>query len=163
MPTLVTDILLSLLVILIQTTVVRFLAVVDILPDLPLIWLVYLSIRRGQIPGTVFGFAVGLTLDMLSGPDGMLGLGAPTKTVAGFLAGYFYDENKMWQRLAGYQFVMAVFVVSLVHHALYFLILLQGTTITASGAFLRYGLPTAAYTALAALLPMFVLARYHRN
>jgi rod shape-determining protein MreD len=163
MPTLVADMLLSLLFILIQTTVVRYLGVVDIFPDVPLIWLVYLAIRRGQIPATLYGFAIGLLLDLLSGPDGLLGLGALVKTAAGFLAGYFYNENKTWQTLGGYQFVAAVFVVSLVHHALYFLILLQGTSITVSQTFLRYGLPTSAYTALAALLPMLVLARHHHT
>ena len=93
----------------------------------------------------------------------MLGLTALAKTAGGFIAGYFFNENRTQQTLSGYRFLTAVFIVSLVHHALYFLILLQGSDITVTQTFLRYGLPTALYTTVAALLPMFVFARHYRT
>jgi rod shape-determining protein MreD len=162
MPPIVYDTLLSLLCILFQTTLVRFLGVGDIVPDIPLLWIVYLGIRRGQIPATVAGFFIGLLLDLLSGADGLLGLAALAKTAGGFLAGYFFNETRTQQTLSSYGFLTAVLIVSLVHHALYFLILLQGTEITVAQTFLRYGLPTALYTTVAALFPMFVFSRHYR-
>ena len=152
-------ILLTVLFFLIQFTVAPFLTVIHIAPDILLIWLVYIAIRQGQTTATAAGFIIGLLLDLTSGADGMLGLAALSKSVGGFVAGYFYNENRMLQILGGYQFVVAVGVAGLAHNALYFLIFLQGTEIGWSGSLLSYAIPASAYTALVALLPVFVFSR----
>jgi rod shape-determining protein MreD len=149
----------SILIIILHTTLIKFLAVGDIVPDIVVIWIAYIAIRQGQIAGTVAGFALGLTLDLLSGQDGMVGLSALAKTVAGFTAGYFYNENKTLQTLGGYQFLIALGVVSLVHNLIYFIIFLQGSDIGTWGTIAKYGLPTTVYTAAFGLLPMFAFAR----
>jgi rod shape-determining protein MreD len=161
MRTVLIDTLLSLLFLVLQTTIIRFLAVQMIVPDLILLWIVYLAVRRGQIAATTGGFLLGLAFDLLSGPDSMLGLAALSKTAAGFIAGYFYNQNKITQTLGGYQFILITVIASLVHNLLYFVILLQGSGITWSSALLQYGIPTTAYTAALGLLPMFVFARKH--
>lgn len=153
------DIILSALVLLLQTTVVEFLAVHTIVPDLVLIWIVVIALRRGQIPATVAGFSMGLVQDLVSGPDGMLGLSALTKTIAGFLAGYFYAENKTPQILGSYRLLLITGIVSLVHNALYFVLFLQGSGIRWTDGILSYGLPSTAYTVAVALIPMLVFAR----
>lgn len=155
----VPDILISIAALLLQTTLVKFLAIDTIVPDLLLLWIVVVAVRRGQIPATVAGFALGLILDLLSGPDGMLGLAALTKTLAGFAAGYFYNENKVLVTLGSYRLLLLVAAVSLLHNILYFLILLQGSGIGWSDTVLSYGLPTTLYTVLIALIPMFAYAR----
>lgn len=149
----------SLLILLLTTTLVRFLSVDQIVPDLILVWIVYIAIREGQIAGMCAGFILGLLVDLLSGPDGMTGLGALSKTIAGFLAGYFYNENKTLQTLGGYQFILAIGVVSLVHNVIYFLIFLQGTEMSWWKMIVAYGVPTTLYTAAVGLLPMFAIAR----
>jgi rod shape-determining protein MreD len=156
-----TDILITLLVVLLQTTVARFLAIGGLTPDLVLLWVVYLSIRRGTVAGTTAGFFAGLAVDMLSGADGMLGLAALAKTVAGFAAGYFYNDNKTVQTLGSYRFILIVALAAFLHNLIYFAIFLQGSDIGVWGAVAYYGLPAAAYTAAAALIPMFVFARRH--
>jgi rod shape-determining protein MreD len=152
-------ILVSLLLLLLSTTLVKFLAISEIVPDILLVWIVYVAIREGQIAGMTAGFLVGLVVDLLSGPDGMTGVSALAKTVAGFLAGYFYNENKTLQTLGGYQFIVAIGVVSLVHNVIYFLIFLQGTDMSWWRMILVYGVPTMLYTAAIGLLPMFAIAR----
>lgn len=152
-------ILISLLLILVTTTLLKFLSISEIVPDILLVWIVYIAIREGQIPGVIAGFLLGLLVDFLSGPDGMMGLSALTKTVGGFLAGYFYNENKTLQTLGGYKFILAIGVVSLVHNVIYFLIFLQGTDIPSWRMIMSYGLPTTIYTAAVGLLPMFAIAR----
>jgi rod shape-determining protein MreD len=159
MPTAVSDVLFSLLWIIVQTALIHLLAVGTIVPDLPLLWIVYLSVRRGQIWGSTAGFFVGLVLDLVGGTTMMLGLSALAKTVGGFLAGYFYNENKTLQTLGGYQWLLIVGICSLVHNLIYFVLFLQGADITWLEGILRYGLPTTVYTLLAALLPMFGFAR----
>ncbi len=153
------DIALTLLFILLQTTVARYLAVAGLTPDLALIWIVYLSLRRGQITGTIAGFLTGLALDLLSGNDGMLGLAALSKTAGGFTAGYFFNANKTLQTLGSYRFILIILSVSLVHNLIYFVIFLQGSGAHWWEAILLYGVPAALYTAAVGLIPTFVFAR----
>jgi rod shape-determining protein MreD len=153
----------SLLVLLAQTTVVPHLAIDTIVPDLLLIWIVYLGISRGHVSAMTAGFFLGLLMDILAGDDGMLGLSSLTKTAAGFLAGYTFNENKVVQILSGYQFLLILAAASLVHDLLYFLIFLQGADLAWNEALVRYGLPTTLYTLAAALIPLFVFARRYRT
>lgn len=159
MRTALIDALVCLAVVLAHTTLTKFIVIGGIVPDIPLIAVVYLALRRGQVVGTVAGFGMGLALDLLSGTDGMLGLSALAKTSAGFVAGYFYNENKMNQFLGGYQFVIVVTLASAVHNLLYFLIFLQGSGLNWTMTLVRYGLPTTFYTAMVSVIPMFVSAR----
>jgi rod shape-determining protein MreD len=156
-----TDILLTLLVLLLQTTLARFLAVAGLSPDITLIWIVYLAIRRGQIAGSTAGFFIGITLDLMSGNDGVLGLAALAKTVGGFTAGYFFNENKTLQTLSTYRFVLILVFIAVVHNLIYFIIFLQGSDVGWWGAVLFYGIPAAVYTAAVGLIPMFAFARRH--
>jgi len=154
-------ILVTFLLFILHSLVVPYLAVVHVLPDLLLIWIVYIAVRRGQLAGIVAGFVIGLLLDLTGGEGEMLGLGSLTKSVSGFLAGYFFNENKTFQTLGGFQFIISVISVSLVHHLLYFIIFLQGTEIGFGGMVLQYALPGSLYSALVALLPMFIISRKH--
>lgn len=149
----------SLLAILLQTLIVPYVAIGTIVPDLTLIWIVYLAVTRGHIAGSTAGFVLGLALDVLAGDDGMLGLSAFTKALTGFLAGYSFSENKTMQTLTSSQFPLIVTTTALVHNLLYFIVLLQGSDITWQSAIVRFGLPATAYTGLAALLPMFFFSR----
>jgi len=159
MPRPAADILLSLLVLVLQTTVVRFLAIEGIVPDIVLLWIITIAIRRGQIPATIAGFLLGLALDLLSGPDGVLGLTAMTKTVSGFLAGYFYNENKVLQTMGGYQLLLITALVALVHNLLYFFVFLQGSGLGWAAMMGLYGIPATAYTIAIAFLTMLAYAR----
>jgi len=141
------------------TLLADLVAIAGLTPDLPLVAVVFVALRYGQIPGTLAGFGTGLALDLLSAGDGVMGLSALAKTVAGFLAGYFYNETKTQQLLGGYEFIVLVGAVALVHNVLYFVVLLQGTDIGWGLAILRYGIPSALYTAAASLIPMFIVSR----
>ena len=159
MPRTAADILLSVLVLLLQTTRARFLVIQGIVPDLVLLWVVTIAIRRGQIPATIAGFSLGLALDLISGPDGVLGLAALSKTVGGFLAGYFYNENKILQTMGGYQLLLITALVALIHNLLYFFVFLQGSGLGWVTMMGRYGIPAAVYTTAIAVLPMLAYAR----
>lgn len=159
MPRPATDILLSILVFVLQTTVARFLAIQGVVPDLVLLWIITIAIRRGQIPATIAGFAMGLGLDLISGPDGVLGLSALTKTIGGFLAGYFYNENKVLQTLGGFQLPLITALVSLIHNLVYFIVFLQGSGLGWVSMLGLYGIPATAYTTAISVLPMFAYAR----
>ncbi len=141
----------------IQVITVRLINIEGITPDLILIYLLYLTFSEGQIAGTVFGFFTGLVFDFAVG--GFLGLTALTKTVSCFLAGYLYNENKTLIILGGFQFVTITFFISLIHNALYFAIFTAGTELHFIRTLLIYGLGTSLYTAVLALVPMFIFSR----
>jgi len=154
---------LSLVFLLVQTTIVPHLAIVSIVPDLVLIWIVYVAIAYGQVQAMTAGFLLGLLIDVLSSGESMLGLSALTKAVAGFLAGYSYNENKIAQYLSGPQFPLLLILVSLVHNLLYFLIFLQGSDLRWDETILQFGIPATVYTAAVAVIPMFAFARHYRT
>lgn len=163
MPRNATLIALSLLFLLIQTTAVPQAAIFTIVPDLALIWIVYVAITRGQITAMTTGFLLGIALDVVSGGDNMVGLSALTKSVAGFFAGYSFNENKIAQKLSGPQFPVLLLVVSLAHNLLYFLIFLQGSDLPWNAMILQFGIPATLYTLAVAVIPMFAFARHYRT
>ncbi len=147
----------TLLLITFQTTIVSFTSIANIIPDVMLIWIVYLAVTEGQIPATLYGFGIGLLLDLISGQ--FLGLSALSKTVAGFLAGYFYHENKIEINLANYQFLLFVGIASLAHNLIYFIIFTQGSDVGLLTAVFRFGVFSMLYTTFVASIPMFIHAR----
>jgi rod shape-determining protein MreD len=147
----------SLLCILLQTKVMRLLTVDGITPDVLTIWIVYLALKEGQLSGTLWGFALGLLFDL--GTGGFVGLSALAKTIAGFSAGYFYNENKTHLTLASYRFLLIVLLVSVIQNTLYFVVYSQGSEVGLLRAVFEVGLATAFYTTTWTLLPMFAFAR----
>jgi rod shape-determining protein MreD len=148
---------LSILLIGVQTQLMRLLTLEGITPDLLTIWIVYIALREGQLPATVWGFGIGLLFDLFSGS--FLGLSTLTKTVCGFTAGYFYNENKTPLTLGSYRFIVIVLVVSFIHNVIYFVLFTQGSDIGLLSAIFRVGLATTFYTASLTLLPMFAFSR----
>lgn len=150
-------ILITFVVITFQTTIVCFTSIANIVPDVLMIWIVFIAITRGQIPATVFGFGIGLVMDMVSGQ--FLGLSALSKTVAGFLAGYFYNENKIDINLGNYQFLVIVAAASFVHNSIYFIIFTRGSDVGLFTAVFQFGIFSTLYTIVIATIPMFMYAR----
>ncbi len=75
----------------VQLTLIPLVSIKGIIPDLVVIYVIIFSLRNGQLKGTFFGFLVGLFFDLFSG--GLLGSAMFAKTLAGFVAGYFYKED----------------------------------------------------------------------
>lgn len=151
--------LLTLLIVLVQTTLGRFLSIAGIPPDFALVWIVLHAIRHGQLSGTLVGFVTGLLIDLLSGSESMIGLAALAKTLAGFTAGYFHNENKTEQTLGTPKFLFILGLSATVHQVLYFLIFLQGSGIGVGRSIFMYGIPAALYVVAVGLIPMFITSR----
>ena len=72
-------------VVLLQTTVLGIVAVRGVTPDLLLVLLVFLALRRGSMSGQIAGFAGGLLEDLVSLAP--LGFHALLRTLVGFSSG----------------------------------------------------------------------------
>ncbi len=140
----------------VQTMFLSVLAIGGIVPDILLIWVVYLAITRGQLEATIAGFLVGLLQDATT--TQFLGLAALTKTIVGFMGGYFFNENKTEQTLGTYRFMIIVVVCSLAHNIVYFAIFLQGAPALFE-RLLQFSVATALYTGAMSALPMFAFSR----
>lgn len=68
-----------------HATLAPALSVAGVTPDLPMIVVVLLALRRGPEAGCVAGFAAGLLQDAAGG--GLIGVQALTKAVVGFVIG----------------------------------------------------------------------------
>jgi rod shape-determining protein MreD len=152
--------LIALGLLLLQTTFIPFLSVGGFLPDLFIIWVVYVAIRRGQLEAMIAGFAVGLLQDVVT--TQFFGLAALSKTVCGFAAGYFYNENNTEHTLGSYRFVLIVLLCSLIHNFIYYGIFLQGIRDSILPALLAFSLATSLYTGIVSFLPMFTFVRKYR-
>src|SRR5215216_2212570 len=135
-----------LVLIIIQKTLIGLIDVTSyqITPDIVLIGLVYVSIKKGKITGSVGGFVTGIILDLLS--FSFIGLMALSKSAAGFITGFFNVENKIERYLSTYIFIIIVAMASLFNNIIYFTIYFQGTNLTFTDVLLRYVLPTTVYT-----------------
>lgn len=148
--------------IIVQKTLIGLIDVTSyqITPDIVLIGLVYVSIKKGKITGSVGGFVVGLILDMLS--FSFIGLMALSKAVSGFVAGFFNVENKIERYLTSYVFIIIVSLASLFNNIIYFTIYFQGTNLTFTDVLLRYVVPTTVYTAIFSVFPIIFAKRKKR-
>ena len=147
----------ALALLLLQTTIVPFLSLGGYLPDLLLVWLVYIALRRGQVEAAISGFAVGLLQDVTT--IQFFGLAALAKTIGGFAAGYFFNENTTEETLGTYRFVLIVLLAAFIHDGVYYVIFFQGADVPTVTTTLRWSFLSSFYTASVAVLPMFFYAR----
>jgi rod shape-determining protein MreD len=147
----------SLLLIIVQSQAMKLLSLEGMTPDILAIWVVYIALRQGQMSGTIWGFVIGLLFDLVTG--NFIGLSALTKTACGFIAGYFYNENKTMLLLSSYRFTLVILMVSFLQNIVYFIIFTQGSDIGLLRAIFEFGLATSLYTATLSLLPVFFFSR----
>ena len=152
--------LVALALLLLQTTFIPFLSVGGFLPDIFLIWVVSVAIRRGQVEATITGFVVGLLQDAVSMQ--FFGLSALTKTIAGFVAGYFFNDNSTEQTLGSYRFLTILFLSSFVHNIVYYGVFLQGIQDSVFTTMIVFSVFTGLYTVLLGMFPMFTFVRKYR-
>ncbi|MEL6821658.1 MAG: rod shape-determining protein MreD [Calditrichota bacterium] len=99
--------------ILLQSTLVKFMDIGNIRPDLILIALVIFSLNYGAVAGSTAGFFIGIISDLISG--NVLGFGSLAKSITGYIAGggagLFKD---------GSRFVVPLIVSCLVHDLVLF-------------------------------------------
>ena len=81
----------------VQATFVPALRIGDVTPDIPLIVVVLLALRRGSEAGCLAGFAAGLLQDVAAG--GFIGVQALTKAVVGFGVGALGGRLRVAQPL----------------------------------------------------------------
>lgn len=148
--------LVGLILLLLHITVVPLIAIEGIPPDLMLIFVVYIALKNGQIAGSVAGFVAGLLIDLTV--DFTLGLSALSKTIAGFVAGYFYNETKIDINTETFRFFGIVLFCSLVNNLVYFSLDIFGRELN-DAEILKFIFGRSIYTSILSFIPIFTTSR----
>ncbi|MCL6636060.1 MAG: rod shape-determining protein MreD, partial [Peptococcaceae bacterium] len=139
-----------------QTTVLDYLSVAGVKPDLVMLMIVFNGFLLGPREGAFLGFAGGVVEDLFSGS--YIGLNALSKMAAGCLAGAagerLYKESAV---VAAGVTLFSTFAGMVVN---YLLLLYLDVHVSPFYALLRVALPTAAYTAV---LAPFLFSRVLRS
>ncbi len=137
-------------------TVVPLIEIGGSFPDLMLIFVVYIALKNGQIAGTIVGFIAGLLIDLMVGFTP--GLSALSKTISGFVAGYFYSELKVEMNTGTFRFPGIVFLCSLVNNIVYFSLDILSSEF--SGAqIVKFIIGRSIYTVILSLIPVFTISK----
>jgi rod shape-determining protein MreD len=130
-----------------KLTLAERLAIGTIQPDVTILLLVFISLRRGPITGTLVGFSIGLLQDLLVGHT--LGMNMLAKSITGFLLGKLSDKLVF----GGLLFNSAITAVAVLLHDFIYLLVFTGLDLPrVFRMFFTQSVPTALYSAVAAFL-----------
>lgn len=135
----------------------RFISVSSVTPDLLLILTVWIAIVEGQFTGMVAGFLCGLLFDVVSAQ--VPGTNALVKTLAGFIAGYFYRESDAMALIGSVRFLLITALAATVDSFTYNFFYVKPMQTSFWMFFVKYGVATTLYTTVAAVFPMLVVNR----
>lgn len=141
-------------VVIIQLTIIPFVAVEEVIPNLLVITVVYFSIANGQIFGTINGAAFGLVYDLISG--NLAGSNMLSLTVAGFIAGYFSGETKREKYLYTYSFSLVVAICALINSVIFSFFSVIDFNTNFIQALFNHALLPSIYTSIVSILVVIV-------
>lgn len=137
-----------------QSTLLKLVAIRQIQPDLILLVLFYVALMEGSYGATIVGFCTGLVQDVYSPQT--LGLNALCKSLVGFGLGYCQRGIFVESLVAR---ALILFAAVLVHDVLYFLVSSWPGVGRGLGQVLGIGLPTALYTAILGYVIFYLMRR----
>ena len=112
-------------------------------PDFCVIVLLYISIKNGGIIGTLFGFFIGLFIDLSSGTNQFFGLTPLIYTTTGYFCSFLKGENAKLNKL---YFTSIWVIIVLIQFLIFSLIVYQHLLIQSPIQFLIKWLATSLYT-----------------
>lgn len=112
-------------------------------PDFCLIVLLYISIKNGGLVGTLFGFSIGLFIDLSSGTNQFFGLTPLIYTITGYFSAFLKGENEKLNKL--YFTSLWIFII-FCQFLIFSLIVYQQLLIANPAQFLIKWLATSLYT-----------------
>ena len=121
----------------------EFFSIGTIDPDFCIIILLYISIKDGGIIGTIFGFFIGLFIDLSSGTNQFFGLTPLVYTTTGYFSSFLKEENT---RLNKIYFTSFWILILFSQFLIFSLIVYQQLLIQSPLAFFFKWMATSFYT-----------------
>ena len=142
----------------VHLVMINFIQVGGLTPDFLLILCIWIAIREGQFTGLFAAFLIGLFFDFIS--SDVIGTNALSKTVAAFIAGFFYKEGKASQIIHSFPFLIIVLACSFVHNIVYFFFYIKSSQLNFFNFFIKYGIALSFYTTVfATFVVLFKIPR----
>jgi len=139
---------------LLQQTLVRWIALGSIRPDIPLIALTAIALRRGPVAGLYAGMALGLIQDVYA--IDTLGANALASCLVGYGLGFF--EDKVVKSMPATRLLL-LGIALLVHDGVFYLAMgFRGGFFWS--ALIRETVPSAVYTLLVGAAIFYFFARF---
>ena len=135
-----------------QILLVDILSINLIRPDFLLIFILYLSITKGRLYGTIIGFSVGI-ISNLFGVGSYFGLEPLSLTLVGYAGGYL---KNMYEKVLPYIFHMLWIMIVLIHFLIICYIRFQNIYISNLVEFSILWLYTTSYTMLFIISIQFI-------
>ena len=136
-----------------------FIAVENVVPDLLVIFVVVLALLEGQFTAIVGGFILGLAYDWIGGNE-IVGTNALGKMLAGFIAGFYYEEGvEIHGSIGNFRFLAVLAFATFVHNVVYYFFYVQPADLSFWTFLFRGGIAGVLYTTVVAALVMLVAAR----
>ena len=135
-----------LILIALQLTIIPMASINGITPDIVVIYVIIFALRYGQIKGTFLGFTVGLFYDLFSG--GLLGSAMFSKTLAGFVAGYFHKDDDEDIYSNTFLFAVIIFISSFIDSLFYAILGSAEVELNLFSLLFTNGIFPAVYTSL---------------
>ncbi len=132
-----------------QITVVPLISISGIAPNLLIVLITFYALKNGQSFAILLGFTFGFLFDLISG--GVIGVNMFAMTISGFIAGYFYNENKIEINIATMNLFYINLVVATVYSFLYTLIAAAGPELNLFILLVEGSFLPAVYTSVFAL------------
>ncbi len=136
-----------------QLSIIPFISIGAVVPNILIILLVYFTLQYGQIYGTILGAVLGILFDLVTG--GFLGSTMFSFTISGFIAGYFYNENKREFYISTYFFLVIVFISATTNSLLQLLLNTSEIKLAVASLILEQSILPAIYTAIFGLPVLF--------
>ena len=126
-----------------QSWSAEFFSLGTIDPDFCIIVLLYISIKDGGVTGTLFGFFIGLFIDLSSGTNQFFGLTPLIYSTTGYFCSYLKGENEKLNKI---YFTSIWVIIVLIQFLIFSLIVYQNLLIQSPTQFLVKWLATSLYT-----------------
>jgi len=152
-------VILGLVTILVQKFLDDFASINLVSPQLIILFIIYLTLKEGQLKGMFAGFVTGLIHDILV--THFLGYTSFVGVIAALIAGFFYKESDI--ELAGRTFNFAwVSALALFISELAALPILASGELNYLYVFLKFTIGTTVYTSVFAMIIVFVSGKKSR-
>ncbi|OGU59074.1 MAG: rod shape-determining protein MreD [Ignavibacteria bacterium GWF2_33_9] len=142
---------------LMQISFIPLMVINDSIPNLVMLYAIWLVLREGRIIGYLSAFILGMIYDILTLQ--VVGVSSLSFLFAVLFAGIFYRKDKEFLILSSYRFILIVFIAALISNLIQNIFYLKLSDIDFWTTFIFKWLGNTVYTAVVATIPFFISFR----
>jgi rod shape-determining protein MreD len=146
---------------LLQISLIPLIEIADSVPNLLLIFAVWITLREGKTIGFLYAFFFGIIYDIFTLQ--VIGVSSLSYLFGVLFASFFYRREKEMLVLASYRFILIVFVSVLISNLIENIFYLKLSEINFWTSFVFKWLGSTVYTAILSTIPFFVSFRNKIN